>query len=93
MMKLTSSELIRINMRYYRVINGFTQEQLAEKLNMTEKHYCHLENGKYNMTLENLDMISSIFKKEPWELLKENHSEDNIPSKVDKYTGKRNTRL
>lgn len=91
-MKLTSNELVRKNMRFYRVTNGITQEQMAEKLNMSEKHYCHLENGKYNITLENLDLISNVFEKEPWELLKENHSEDIIPSKVDKYTGKRNVR-
>ena len=91
-MILTSNEKIRINMRYYRIINGLTQEQMADKLDMTEKHYCHLENGKYNITLDNLDNISKIFNKEPWELLKENHREDEVPSKVDKYIGKRNMR-
>ena len=54
-------------------------------MQINEKHYCSLENGKYNFTLDNLDLVSTILNKEPWELLKERHTEDEVPSRLDFY--------
>ncbi len=81
----SSNEILCNNIKYYRIIRGFTQEKISEKMNMSEKHYCHLENGKYQWTMENLDLISDILDKEPWELLKEDHSKEPVPSRLDLY--------
>ena len=72
-------------MKYYRITQGFTQEKISELMQINEKHYCSLENGKYNFTLDNLDLVSTILNKEPWELLKERHTEDEVPSRLDFY--------
>ena len=83
--KQSSNEKLCSNVKYYRITRGFTQEKISEKMNMSEKHYCHLENGKYQWTMENLDLVSSILDKEPWELLKEDHSNNPVPSRLDLY--------
>ncbi len=85
MKQLSSNEILRNNVKYHRIIKGYTQEKMSELLGINEKHYCHLENGKYNFTLENLDLVSNILNKEPWELLQERHSEDEVPSRLDFY--------
>lgn len=84
-MKLSSNEILRNNVKYYRITQGFTQEKISELMQINEKHYCSLENGKYNFTLDNLDLVSTILNKEPWELLKERHTEDEVPSRLDFY--------
>ena len=89
MSKKRSNDILRENMRYYRVINKLTQEQMAEKMNISEKHYCQLENGRYNLTFDNLDKLSDIFKLKSKDLLDDNIKKDNIPTRVDLYTGKR----
>ena len=50
-MKKTSNEIIVNNIKYYRLKAKITQAQMAEKLGITEKHYCHLENLKYQLIL------------------------------------------
>ena len=84
-MKLSSNEILINNVKYYRITQGFTQEKISELMQINEKHYCSLENGKYNFTLDNLDLVSTILNKEPWELLKERHTEDEVPSRLDFY--------
>ena len=84
-MKLSSNEILRNNVKYYRITQGFTQEKISELMQINEKHYCSLENGKYNFTLDNLDLVSTILNKEPWELLKERHTEDEVRSRLDFY--------
>ena len=84
-MKLSSNEILRNNVKYYRITQGFAQEKISELMQINEKHYCSLENGKYNFTLDNLDLVSTILNKEPWELLKERHTEDEVPSRLDFY--------
>ena len=82
---ISSNEVVRNNVKYYRITKGYTQEKISELMGINEKHYCNLENGRYNFTLDNLDLISNIFNKEPWELLKERHSKDEVPSRLDFY--------
>ncbi len=83
--KKSSNEILCSNVKYYRIIRGFTQERISEKMNMSEKHYCHLENGKYQWTMENLDLVAEILNKEPWQLLQESHEDDSVPSRLDLY--------
>ena len=50
--------------KFYRLKKGITQAKMAEELDVTGKHYCHLENLKYQLTLKNLDIISKILGKD-----------------------------
>lgn len=72
-MKFSSNEIARTNIRYNRIKRGITQKKMAEFLNIDEKHYCSLESGRYNFTLQNIDIICDVFNIEPWLLFKENN--------------------
>lgn len=85
MKKLSSNEILRSNVKYYRITSGLTQDKISDLMDINEKHYNRLENGVNKYTLDNLDKVAEILKKEPWELLKERHSEDEVPSRLDFY--------
>lgn len=40
------------NLKKYRLFNGFTQEELAYKVNVRRETIARLENAKYNPSLE-----------------------------------------
>lgn len=82
---LSSNEIVRNNIKYYRITKGFTQEKISELLSINEKSYSNLETGRYNISLDRLDEISNILELEPYILLKERHSEDEVPSRLDFY--------
>lgn len=73
-MNKSSNEIVRLNIKYFRTLKGFTQKQMADFLNVDEKHYCSLEGGKYQFTLKNIDIICNVLKMESWVLFKEKHS-------------------
>lgn len=47
-------------MKEQRKLLGFTQEQMAEKLNISIKHYGGVERGLAGLSLENLVEVSDI---------------------------------
>lgn len=55
---------MRIWLRDLRRKRGFTQEQLAEKVNLKANHYCMVENGQRmaNMTLEFAQKLGEVFE-------------------------------
>ncbi len=82
---LSSNEIVRNNIKYYRITKGFTQEKISELLGINEKSYSNLEVGRYNISLDRLDEISNILELEPYILLKERHTEDEVPNRLDFY--------
>ena len=82
---LSSNEIVRNNIKYYRITKGFTQEKISELLGINEKSYSNLETGRYNISLDRLDEISNILELEPYILLKERHTEDEVPNRLDFY--------
>lgn len=48
-------KIFGFNLKVLRMKNGLTQFQLAEKLNVHEKHICKIETGKQNVTLKTLE--------------------------------------
>lgn len=85
---LSSNEIVRNNIKYYRITKGFTQEKISELLGINEKSYSNLETGRYNISLDRLDEISRILELEPYILLKERHTEDEVPNRLDFYINK-----
>ena len=82
---LSSNKIVRNNIKYYRITKGFTQEKISELLGINEQSYSNLETGRYNISLDRLDEISRILELEPYILLKERHTEDEVPSRLDFY--------
>ena len=65
-MKLDS---IGIHIREIRLQRKLTQEQFAEKINMSIQGYRNLEHNKYQPTAETVDKICDVFNISPVELL------------------------
>ena len=62
-------EKIGQNILHHRKKAGYTQAQLAEKVNLSNTHISHLETGDGTMSLESLIAISEALKTTPDNLL------------------------
>lgn len=58
--------------RVMREINQWSQEQMAEKLEMSPTGYAKIEHGKTNLTLDKLKQIAQIFNIDVVELIAAN---------------------
>lgn len=54
-------EIFQRRLKEERLVNGFTQRDMAERLNITQPSYIRYENGKAEPSLENLLKIAEIF--------------------------------
>ncbi len=54
-------EIFRIRLKEMRLLLGFTQREMAEKLHISQPSYIRYENGTAEPTLENLSKIAEIF--------------------------------
>lgn len=77
--------IIGNNLKTLRKENGFTQEQLAEAVNVTTDHIAHVENGYCNLSLNKLEHICNALNVTPNDVMagrftaKEKHSNNVIP--------------
>lgn len=85
-------EIFRKNLRYYRLKNKLTQEDLAEKVDLTDKYISDLERGEFSPSLEKLDKIAEAFDIETYKLLKEENDVNNLPNRLDEITGTRKSK-
>lgn len=59
-----------LNVKFERMKQGLTQAQLAELIDVHEKHICKIETGHQNITLKTLNKIASALNIE-WATLLE----------------------
>jgi len=52
---------------------GFTQEQLAEKCDLSPRYVSDIENANGNIPIDTLEKIAKYLKVEPYLLIKEEH--------------------
>ena len=62
-------EMINNGIKRLRVREKLTQEQFAEKINMSVQGYRNLEHNKYQATAETVDKVCDVFNISPVELL------------------------
>ena len=67
-------------LRTYRVLNHYTQENMAEILDISLKHYSEVERGITGLSIEKLIFLSDHFEISLDYLLKGNISEQTLPS-------------
>ena len=48
-------DILKTNIKYYRIKANLTQEDLAENANVTAKYISDLERGIFNVSLEKLE--------------------------------------
>lgn len=63
---------IHDKIRVMREINQWSQEDMAEKLDMSPTGYAKIEHGKTNLTLDKLKQIAQIFNIDVVELITKN---------------------
>ena len=67
--RVTRQEMINGGIRRLRESKKLTQEQFAEKINMSVQGYRNLEHNKYQTTAETVDKVCDVFNISPVELL------------------------
>jgi len=85
-------DIFRKNLRYYRLKCKLTQEELAEKVDLTDKYISDLERGEFSPSLEKLDRLAEAFDIETYKLLKDENDVNNLPNRLDEITGTRRSK-
>ena len=85
-------DIFKQNLRYYRLKNKLTQEDLAVKSDLTDKYISDLERGIFSPSLEKLDMLAEALNIDTYLLLKDDNAHENIPNRLDKVTGSRKSK-
>lgn len=66
---MSYQELITNGIKRLRAVHKLTQEQFAEKIDMSVQGFRNIEHSRYLPTAETLDKICSVFNISPIELL------------------------
>ena len=59
------------NLRQYRLEKGFSQEKLAEMTGLHRTYISALERERRNISIENIEKISTVLEIDPYLLLKQ----------------------
>jgi len=77
--------LIGDNIRYYRKINNMSQEELAEKLDVTRQSVSLWESGQTQPSLDNIIALSKIFGVSTDDLLTSKSTEEPVGKSEEQY--------
>lgn len=80
------------NLRYYRLQNKLTQEELAEKVDLSAKYISDLERSEFSPSLEKLDKLAEALNVETYKLLKDENNVNNLPNRLDLITKTRKSK-
>ena len=78
----TLKELLVFNIKYYRYLNNFSQEKLAEKCNLSSRYITDIERGLHCPTIDKIELIARAFNIEPFELFQNEERDKNIVNKM-----------
>ena len=66
---MNSIEILRANLRNLRLRHGFTQEMVAEKADVTYRHYQDIEAGRRSVQLATVDKLATALGETTAQLL------------------------
>ncbi len=69
------------NVRYYRFQLKLTQEQLAEKCDLSPRYISDIETSNGNISIDTLEKIANVLGVEPYILIKPINNSD-LPKRV-----------
>lgn len=72
------NQLCARKIRYLREFNNYTQEYVADELEISQNAYSLLEKGTTKITIDRLFALSKIYNTTPFELLKETYNENSF---------------
>lgn len=76
------SELLVFNIKYYRYINNYSQEKLAELSSLSSRYITDIERGLHCPTINKIESIAKALKVEPYELFQNKKRNKNIIIKM-----------
>lgn len=74
-------KVLGANVKYYRFLIGYTQEQLAEKCELSPRYISDIENYNGNISIDTLSKIANILKIESYLLIKQ-QEHPTLPKRV-----------
>ena len=73
------------NLKYYRYQKGYSQEKLAEMVDLNSKYVSDIETGKYSVSFENIERIAKVLSIEAYLLFKFDDTHNKLPLRVDMH--------
>ena len=77
------------NLKYFRISANLRQEDLAEKVELTDKYISDLERAKFSPSLETIERLANALNISPDLLLKDDVSLKISVTRIDEKTGTR----
>lgn len=77
------------NVKYHRYRKKFTQEKLAELLNVSPNYVGRLERGQHSPSLDKIEKIAKTLEIKPFELFLERDDFDDLPDRVNLLNSKK----
>lgn len=77
------------NLKYYRIKESFRQEDLAEKIGLTDKYISDLERAKFSPSLETIEKLANALNITADILLKDDKTLEITITRIDEKTGTR----
>ncbi len=72
-------DLLIFNIKYYRYVNNYSQEKLAELSKLSPRYITDVERGLHSPTIPKLELIAKALNVEPYKLfMNEERNEDII---------------
>ena len=77
------------NLKYFRIKENLRQEDLAEKVDLTDKYISDLERAKFSPSLETIEKLANALNIEAYLLIKEDANLKTNITRIDEKTGTR----
>ena len=75
-------DLLIYNIKYYRYLNGYSQEKLAELCNLSSRYLTDVERGKHCPTIDIIEDIAKALNVKPYILFQEIDRDINIVKRI-----------
>lgn len=75
-------DLLKFNIKYYRYVNNYSQEKLAELCGLSSRYITDIERGLHCPTIDKLELIAKSLNLEPFELFQNPIRDESIVVKI-----------
>lgn len=75
-------DLVAFNIKYYRYLNGYSQEKPAELCKLSPRYLTDIERGMHTPPISKLEVLAASLKIEPYKLLINDDKDKSIINKM-----------
>lgn len=76
-------DIFRYNIKYYRFLAGYSQEQLGEKSGISTHYVSDIEQGKYSPPVSTIERIAHALNIDAYKLFMDNPKAYHLPARID----------